>query len=99
MRTGLFDGSVHIAFYRRKFSKISIDDLLCLTAWDGQALGKTKGGNAVNNAKIGCFGLSSHVCCYFLQGHFEDLGSRSGVNVTAHFEGLQHGLVLRKCGH
>ena len=88
VRTCFFNGPVHVAFYRRKFGKIGIDDLLCLTAWNRQALGQPKGRNPVNNAKISCFCLSTHVCSHLIQGHFENLSGSRGMNVTACFEGL-----------
>ena len=93
------DRCVHVGFDARIGGEVAVDQLAGFGAGDGEALGQAKGGDAVDDAKVGRLGTAAHVGGDLLGGDAEDLGGCGGVDVGTVAEGVGHVFVATEVGH
>ena len=96
---GRLDRCVHVSLDAWVGGEVAVDQLAGFGAGDGEALGQAKGGDAVDDAKVGRLGAAAHVGGDLLGGDAEDLGGRGGVDVGTVAEGVGHVFVAAEMGH
>ena len=83
-------GLVHIVFDTRIGSEVLVDEIGGFLPRDAQTLAQAKSGNAINNAKVDCFGLSAKVFVDLRRINTVNTSRCGRVDVEPIGEGLHH---------
>ena len=90
----LGDAAVDVLAHLREGGVVAIDEHLGFIARDVQPLGEPKGADAIQDAKIGRFGLAAFIAGDQFERLVVNASGRDGMDVVIVGKGLEHGLVM-----
>ena len=93
-----FDGFLHVFLHLWVGGKVFVDEFLCFCSAHLHPFCESESGDAVDDAEIGGFCLSTLVGSDFLDRQFIHLGSRGAMDVVTFHEGFNHvGVAAQMC--
>ena len=92
-------GLLHVGLHAREGEEVAVDEVTGLAVGDVHALGQSVGGDAVDDAEVGLFGLLALGGSHLADVLMPDAGSRGGMDVEALAEGFDHVFVFREMSH
>ena len=93
------DAGGHVFLDLRIGVEVAVDQFLGFAARDAESLRKAEGGDAVDDAEVGGFGLAALIARHLFDGLVEDARGGSGVDVVAGVEVGDHVLVAAEVCH